>query len=91
MIEDFSLGTESNNGYAFPRSAYGGAHHMGTVAYSKEEGVVDKNFRHLNYKNIYIVGSSAFPTSGFENPTHAAISTTLAAIDDIKNTLYKKV
>lgn len=88
MIEDFSLGIEANNGFAFPKSVYGGAHHMGTVPYAKEGGEVDENFRHLEYKNMYIVGSSAFPTSGFENPTHAAISTTLAAVDDIKKTFY---
>ena len=41
-----------------------------------------------------MVGSSTFPTSGFENPTHAAMATTLLACDDllkeIKNKLIKK-
>ena len=79
------MGSESD-GFAFPNSAYGGCHHMGTVPYSIEGGIVDKNFKHLEFNNIYIVGSSAFPSSGFENPTHAAIATTLSAIDDIKKT-----
>ena len=84
MIKNFSLGIESNNGFAFPKAAYGGAHHMGTVPYFKKDSIIDKHFKHSDYNNIYIVGSSAFPTSGFENPTHTAISTTLAAIDHIK-------
>ena len=88
MIKDFSLTESVSNGFAFPNSAYGGAHHMGTVPYSTQGGVIDKSFKHLEYNNIYIVGSSAFPSSGFENPTHAAIASTLAAVDDIKKKFF---
>ena len=86
MIKNFSLMGSESDGFAFPNSAYGGCHHMGTVPYSIEGGIVDKNFKHLEFNNIYIVGSSAFPSSGFENPTHASIATTLSAIDDIEKT-----
>ncbi len=84
MGKDFKLvQRESKNGFAFPESTNGGAHHMGTVPYFKNGSSIDKNFKHKNFSNLYIVGCSVFPTSGFENPTHGAISSTLAAIQDL--------
>ena len=83
-VKDFKIGNESYSNYTFPKNAYGGAHHMGTVPLTLDNEILDKNFSHSLYKNIYIVGSSSFPTSGFENPTHCAISTTLAALEDIQ-------
>ena len=56
---------------------------MGTVPYFNGESVTDNSFRHKIFSNMYIVGSSVFPTSGFENPTHGAIATTLLAVDDL--------
>ncbi len=84
MGKDFKLiQKDSLNGFAFPQSTKGGAHHMGTVPYFKNGSIIDKNCKHKIFSNIYIVGCSVFPNSGFENPTHAAISTTLAAVDDL--------
>ncbi len=84
MAKDFKLlQKDSQDGYAFPTKISGGAHHMGTVPYFKSGAVIDSSFRHKIFSNIYIVGSSAFPTSGFENPTHGAIATTLSAVEDI--------
>ncbi len=84
MAKEFKLlQNDSIDGFAFPIEISGGAHHMGTVPYFEGDSVIDNSFRHKNFSNMYIVGSSVFPTSGFENPTHGAIATTLLAVDDL--------
>ena len=87
MVNNFTLMQESNNGFAFPETANGGPHHMSTVPYLETGSIIDKNFKHKIFNNIYIVGSSGFSISGFENPTVGAISSALAAVEDIKNKL----
>lgn len=49
----------------------GGAHHIGTtrMASATTDGVVDKNCKVFGVNNLYIAGSSVFPTSSFVNPT----------------------
>ncbi len=81
--KDFTLKVNSTNGEAIPSSIQGGAHHMGTVPYTINNVLINEKFRLTENDNTYVVGSSAFPTSGFENPTHAAIATALIAADDI--------
>jgi len=46
-------------------------HHMGTTRMSSSEatGVVDEDCRMHGVTNLYIAGSSIFPTSGHSNPT----------------------
>jgi len=46
-------------------------HHMGTTRMGQSEttGVVDENCRMHGVGNLYIAGSSVFPTSGHSNPT----------------------
>ena len=63
---------------------------MGTVPYLKDESLIDANFRLKEYKNIYVVGSSAFPTSGFENPTHNSMAIALAASDHIMSIIEQE-
>jgi len=48
-----------------------GMHHMGTtrMAKSAEVGVVDSNCRVFDTTDLYVAGSSVFPTSGYANPT----------------------
>ena len=48
-----------------------GWHHMGTTRMSAQAstGVVDKNCRVHDMQNLYVLGSSVFPTVGFSNPT----------------------
>ena len=74
-------------GYYLHKYGEGGSHHMGTVPLTNTDKLLDNNFRLLSYNNTYIIGSSAFPTSGFENPTHGAISTALAAAEHIKGNI----
>ena len=47
------------------------SHHIGGLVLKNfnNNGFIDKNFKVLNTKNIYISGSSIFPTSGSCNPT----------------------
>lgn len=49
----------------------GGYHHMGTTRMSSDpaRGVVDANCRVHGYANLYVAGSSVFPTGGWANPT----------------------
>ena len=49
----------------------GHAHQMGTTRMSADPqfGVVDKNLQIHGFKNIFVAGSSVFPTGGGANPT----------------------
>lgn len=49
----------------------GGYHHMGTtrMGSTPRTGVVDEHGRVHGYSNLYIAGSSVFPTGGWANPT----------------------
>ncbi len=46
-------------------------HHMGAtrMAVNAKEGVVDEHCRVHGVRNLYVAGSSVFPTSGIANPT----------------------
>jgi choline dehydrogenase-like flavoprotein len=61
----------------------GGFHHMGTtrMATGAAQGVVDPDGRVFGLANLYVAGSSVFPTSGWANPTLtlAALTLRLAA------------
>ncbi|MBA2665907.1 MAG: GMC family oxidoreductase [Trueperaceae bacterium] len=50
---------------------YGGSHHMGTTRMSQDptRGVVDSDCRVHGVGNLYVAGSSVFPTGGCVNPT----------------------
>jgi choline dehydrogenase-like flavoprotein len=53
-------------------SAFGQhAHQMGTTRMSADPkfGVVDRNLKIHGFENIYVAGSSVFPTGGGTNPT----------------------
>ena len=49
----------------------GGAHHMGTTRMSRHpsSGVVDADCRVHEVRNLFVAGSSVFPTGGAANPT----------------------
>lgn len=58
-------------GGRWPRDLHGGYHHMGTTRMNPDPryGVVDENCRVHGVANLFVAGSSVFPTSGFANPT----------------------
>jgi choline dehydrogenase-like flavoprotein len=54
-------------------------HHMGTARMSDDprRGVVDSECRVHGLENLFLAGSSVFPTSGFSNPTFTILALTL--------------
>lgn len=62
------------------------SHIMGGTRYSnqKEKAVVDENLSVYGIPNLYITGSSVFPTSGVENPTHLIVSLSCYLADVLK-------
>ena len=55
---------------------------------SKKNGVVDKNLQIFDCDNLYVAGSSTFPTGGHANPIyHYSLSLKLG--DYLKNKLKK--
>ena len=64
----------------------GSYHHMGTTRMHKDpkQGVADPNCRVHGVSNVYIAGSSLFPTSGHANPTITIVALALRLADHIK-------
>ncbi len=64
---------------ALSTHALGGYHHMGTtrMADSPRHGVVDPDCRVHGVDNLYIAGSSVFPTGGWSNPTMTILALSL--------------
>lgn len=63
----------------------GGYHHMGTTRMSADprRGVVDAECRVHGMANLYVAGSSVFPTSGWANPTFTIAALSLRLADHI--------
>lgn len=68
-------------------ASQGRCHHIGTTRMSlkPEEGVVDPSCRVHSVDNLYIAGSSVFPTSGAANPTLTLVALGLRLADHLKN------
>ena len=64
----------------------GGSHHMGTTRISDDptRGVVDRNCRVHGVDNLYVAGSSVFPTSGSANPTLNIVALAYRLADHLK-------
>jgi len=62
-----------------------GFHHMGTTRMHSDptQGVVDEFGRVHEMENLYVAGSSVFPTSGVSNPTLTAVALSLRLADHI--------
>jgi choline dehydrogenase-like flavoprotein len=76
LRDDDSLGDEFHPG----------GHHMGTtrMATSPEHGVVDADCRVFGVANLYVGGSSVFPTGGYANPTLTIVQLALRMADHLK-------
>lgn len=70
----------------WPTRVRGGNHHMGTTRMSDDptRGVVDRNCRVHGIDNLYIAGSSVFPTSGSANPTINLLALAYRLVDHLK-------
>lgn len=62
-------------------------HHMGTTRMhaNPKKGVVDANGRLHETRNLYVAGSSVFPTSGIVNPTLTILALTIRLADHLKS------
>jgi len=55
------------------------------MAESSAEGVVDRNCAVFGMENLYVAGSSVFPTAGQANPTLTIIALALRLADFLKH------
>jgi choline dehydrogenase-like flavoprotein len=77
-------------GSAHPAGIVGGGHHhMGTTRMSSDPktGVVDADCRVHGVNNLFIAGSSVFPTAGFANPTHTIVAMALRLGQTVRSVL----
>jgi choline dehydrogenase-like flavoprotein len=81
------LRDESDMGW--PSFTGGGWHHMGTTRMSSDPstGVVDPDCRVHGIDNLYIAGSSCFPTAGAANPTLTLVALSLRLAEHVKSQL----
>lgn len=70
----------------WPQPVGGGSHHMGTTRMSDDpsRGVVNRHCRVHGMDNLYVAGSSVFPTSGVANPTLTLVALTLRLAGHLK-------
>jgi len=70
----------------WPDDLSGGFHHMGTTRMHDDpkQGVVDSNSKVHSISNLWVAGSSVFPTSGAPNPTLTLVALSLRLSDHLK-------
>lgn len=63
------------------------AHHIGTTRMSDDPktGVVDRNAKVYGLTNLYVAGSSVFPTGGHANPTLTLVAQALRLADHLRD------
>jgi choline dehydrogenase-like flavoprotein len=68
-------------------SMTGGKHHMGTTRMhvSPRHGVVDADCRVHGLANLFVAGSSVFPTGGYANPTLTIVALAIRLADHLRN------
>jgi len=71
---------------AWPENVVGCWHHMGTTRMHTDpaKGVVDKDCKVHGIHNLFIVGSSVFPTVGSDSPTITLVSLALRLAEKIR-------
>jgi choline dehydrogenase-like flavoprotein len=72
--------------HSIPSDTHGGYHHIGTtrMADDPREGVVDRNCSVHGISNLFVAGSSVFPTAGSGTPTLTLVALALRMADQIK-------
>jgi choline dehydrogenase-like flavoprotein len=70
----------------FEVPGHGAYHHIGTTRMSDDprRGVVDRHGLVHGTANLYVVGSSVFPTCGYANPTLTLVALALRLADRLK-------
>jgi len=79
---EFKLGEETP-----PSLFLGNNHHVGTTRMHNDPklGVVDANCRVHGVSNLFVAGSSVFPTSGYANPTLTVVALALRLAEHLQN------
>ncbi len=69
-----------------PPPVLGTAHHMGTtrMSDSPRTGVVDRSCRLHEVENVYVAGSSVFPTGGWSFPTLTIAALAIRLADELR-------
>ena len=72
-----------------PAMIVGNFHHLGTTRMATDArcGVVDENCRVHEAENLYVAGSSVFPSAGFANPTLTIVALAIRLADHLKRVL----
>ncbi|MEL6494229.1 MAG: GMC oxidoreductase [Cyanobacteria bacterium J06623_7] len=88
---------QSGMGYFLPREEplcldfelVSGFHHLGTTRMhiNPRRGVVNEDCQVHGISNLYIAGSSVFPTGGYANPTLTIVALAIRLADKIKETI----
>ncbi len=73
------------------RGGEAGLHHMGTTRMHVDprQGVVDENSQVHGTSNLFIAGSSVFPSGGYANPTLTIVALALRLGDHLKRVVSK--
>jgi len=69
-----------------------GFHHMGgtRMALTPAEGIVDRDCKVFGVENLYIGGSSVFPTGGHTNPTYSIVQLALRLGDHLQQKISRR-
>jgi choline dehydrogenase-like flavoprotein len=75
----------------WPDDLNGGQHHMGTTRMSDnpKQGVVDRDCRVHGMSNLFVAGSSVFPTPGGATPTLMLVALAIRLADQLKGTMLR--
>jgi len=76
-----------------PAMIAGNFHHLGTTRMHVDprQGVVDEHARVHETANLYVAGSSIFPTAGYANPTLTVVATSIKLADHLATVLKQFV
>jgi choline dehydrogenase-like flavoprotein len=76
----------SDDASTWPDDLEGANHHVGTTRMHDDprEGVVDRNCKVHGIDNLYIAGSSVFPTAGIGTPTLMIVALALRLADHVR-------
>jgi choline dehydrogenase-like flavoprotein len=79
----------SEDDHRWPEELAGGRHHMGTTRMHADpaRGVVDADCRLHGVSNLYVAGSSVFPTGGAASPTLTIVALALRLADHLRQVL----
>jgi choline dehydrogenase-like flavoprotein len=78
-----------DDGSTWPTDVGWVSHHVGTTRMSDHptQGVVDRNCRVHGLRNLFVAGSSVFPTAGSGSPTLMIIALAIRLADHLKDLL----